>query len=175
MVSYRAQGKWYDLRDNGAGVLKGMSPEYGVGMVSYATGTVSVTLGALPDVGSEIVYAWGGQANYLNSASTSVAAPKVYFQLANTGITPGSVVIAWNDGSARTATDNGQGIIGGSATGTINYQTGLIEMTPSVLPAGGQTYTVNYTFGPKTEEQFHSPLRSGDGSVSVEVALDGLL
>ena len=56
-VSYRAQGKWYDLRDNGAGVLKGVSPEYGVGTVSYTTGTVAVTLGALPDVGSEIVYA----------------------------------------------------------------------------------------------------------------------
>ena len=57
LVSYRAQGKWYDLRDTGAGALKGMSPEYGVGTVTYATGTVAVTLGALPDVGSEIVYA----------------------------------------------------------------------------------------------------------------------
>ena len=61
-MSYRAQGKWYDLRDNGAGVLKGASPEYDVGTVSYTTGTVAVTLGALPDVGSEIVYAWGGKA-----------------------------------------------------------------------------------------------------------------
>ena len=76
-MSYRAQGKWYDLRDNGAGVLKGVSPEYGVGIVSYTTGTVAVTLGALPDVGSEIVYAWGGKANYFNRASSVIAPPSV--------------------------------------------------------------------------------------------------
>ena len=46
-MSYRAQGKWYDLRDNGAGVLKGSSPEYGVGTVNYGSGTVAVTVGGV--------------------------------------------------------------------------------------------------------------------------------
>ncbi len=145
-VSYRAQGQWYDLRDNGAGVLKGASPEYGVGTVSYSTGTVAVTLGALPDVGSEILYAWGSKANYFNRAASTIAPPAATFQLANTGITPHSVSITWNDGSARTATDNGAGQITGHALGTINYQTGLIEIAPGALPAGGQTYAVAYTW-----------------------------
>lgn len=174
-VSYRAQGKWYDLRENGAGVLKGTSPEYGVGTVSYATGTVAVTLGALPDVGSEIVYAWGGKANYFNRAGTSILPPAAAFQLSNTGITPGSVTISWNDGSARTAADDGQGVITGDASGTINYQSGLIVMVPGVLPAGGQTYGVAYTWGPPTEEAFHAPLRNGDGTVDVDVDFDGLI
>lgn len=174
-VSYRAQGKWYDLRDNGAGVLKGASPEYGVGTVSYITGTVAVTLGALPDVGSEIVYAWGGKANYFNRASSTITPPSVAFQLSNAGVTPGSVTITWNDGSAKSATDNGKGVISGNASGTINYQTGLIQITPTTLPAGGQTYAVAYTWGPPSEEEFHAPLRNGDGSIDVEVEFDGLI
>ena len=175
LVSYRAQGKWYDLRDTGAGALKGMSPEYGVGTVSYATGTVAVTLGALPDVGSEIVYAWGGKANYFNRSTSSIAPPTVALQLSQTGITPSSVLISWNDGTARTATDNGRGVLTGNATGTINYQTGLVLMTPAVLPAGGQSYRAAYTWGPPTEESFPAPLRNGDGTVSVEVDFDGLI
>lgn len=174
-VSYRAQGKWYDLRDNGAGVLKGVSPEYGVGTVSYTTGTVAVTLGALPDVGSEIVYAWGGKANYFNRASGAIAPPSMALQLTHAGVTPGSVSITWNDGTARSATDNGKGVISGHASGTINYQTGLIQITPTVLPAGGQTYSVAYTWGPPNEEEFHAPLRNGDGSIDVEVDFDGLI
>ena len=174
-VSYRAQGKWYDLRDNGAGMLKGVSPEYGVGTVSYTTGTVAVTLGALPDVGSEIVYAWGGKANYFNRASSAIAPPSVALQLTHAGVTPGSVTITWNDGTARSATDDGKGVINGHASGTINYQTGLIQLTPTVLPAGGQTYSVAYTWGPPNEEEFHAPLRNGDGSIDVEVDFDGLI
>lgn len=175
MVSYRSQGKWYDLRDNGVGALKGTSPEYGVGTVSYTSGTVAVTLGALPDVGSEIVYAWGGKANYFNRATSTIASPTVVLQLSNAGVTPSSVQISWNDGTARTATDNGKGAISGAAAGTINYQTGVVVMTPSVLPAGGQTYTAAYTWGPPTEESFHAPLRNGDGTVDVEVDFDGLI
>ncbi len=174
-VSYRAQGKWYDLRDNGAGVLKGVSPEYGVGTVSYTTGTVAVTLGALPDVGSEIVYAWGGKANYFNRASSAIAPPSVALQLTHAGVTPVSVTITWNDGTARSATDDGKGTISGHVSGTINYQTGLIQITPTVLPAGGQTYSVAYTWGPPNEEEFEAPLRNGDGSIDVEVDFDGLI
>jgi len=174
-VSYRAQGKWYDLRDNGAGALKGTHPEHGVGTVSYATGTVAVTLGALPDVGSEIIYAWGSKANYFNRASSTVAPPSVTLQLTNPGVTPASVSINWHDGTARAASDDGKGAIEGDATGTINYQTGLIQITPSALPAGGQTYSVAYTWGPPNEEEFHAPLRDNIGNVAVEVDFDGLI
>lgn len=174
-VSYRAQGKWYDLRDNGSGALKGSSQEYGVGTVNYVSGTVQVTVGALPDVGSEIVFAWGGASNYFNRADQSIAPPSVSFQLTNTGITPGSVQITWNDGTARTATDDGKGKITGHATGSINYQTGLIALTPNTLPAGGQTYTVAYTWGPPTEEEFHAPLRDGSGAISLELDFNGLI
>jgi hypothetical protein len=99
----------------------------------------------------------------------------VALQLANTGITPSSVTISWNDGTARTATDNGKGVISGSASGAINYQSGAIVITPGVLPAGGQTYSVSYAWGPPQAEEFHAPLRNGNGTVNVEGAYDDLL
>ena len=174
-VSYRSQGKWYELLDNGAGALKGSSPEYGVGTVSYTTGTVAITLGALPDIGSEIVYSWGGKANYFNRATTTITSPNEVMQLSNTGITPSSVTISWNDGTSRTATDNGKGLLIGAASGTINYHTGTIIMSPTLLPAGGQTYSISYTWGPPTEQSYHAPLRNTDGTIDVEVDSENLI
>ena len=50
-IVYRALGNTYTLTDDGAGNLKGN----GSGTVSYLTGSVSVTLQALPDDRSAIV------------------------------------------------------------------------------------------------------------------------
>lgn len=57
VVEYRALGRWATLRDRGDGVLRGD----GTGQVSFSTGTINVTLAALPDVDSEIIYSWGDQ------------------------------------------------------------------------------------------------------------------
>lgn len=54
-VSYRAQGRWHDLRDDGSGALRGAGAAHGSGSLNYGTGTVSITCGELPDVGSEIL------------------------------------------------------------------------------------------------------------------------
>lgn len=168
-VSYRSNGRWYDLRDNGGGKLSGTDVAYGVGTVSYSTGTVAVTLGALPDAGSEIILNWGTKTSYLNRSNIAPPAPKVPLQLANTGVTPGSVAITWNDGAARTASDNGKGVIAGDATGKIDYQSGLIEITPSLLPLGGQTYSVAYTYGPPVSQEFVAPARKVGGTIDLQL------
>ena len=169
-VSYRSNGKWYDLRDNGGGKLVGADTAYGAGTVSYVTGTVAVTLGALPDVGGEIVLNWGATVSYLNRAAVAVPPLKVPLQLAQVGVTPGSVAITWNDGTARTATDDGKGSIVGAATGTISYQTGLVHLQPSALPAGTQTYSVGYSYGPPAIQEFPAPLRDANGTVSLAIS-----
>jgi hypothetical protein len=138
--------------------------------VSYVTGTVAVTLGALPDVGGEIILNWGSRVNYINRAAASLPPLKIPLQLAQTGITPGTVVITWNDGTARTASDDGKGNISGSATGTIRYQTGLIQLQPTLLPAGGQIYTVDYAFGPPDVQEFPAPLRDINGEVPLTLS-----
>lgn len=169
-VSYRSNGKWYDLRDNGGGKLVGSDVAYGAGTVSYVTGTVAVTLGALPDVGGEIILNWGARVNYINRASGTLPPLKIPLQLAQTGITPGTVVIHWNDGTARTATDDGKGKITGNATGTVRYQTGLINLEPTLLPAGGQIYTVDYAYGPPDVQEFPAPLRDVNGNVPLTLS-----
>ena len=57
-VAYMTGGRWYVLRDNGAGELRGVSASYGVGTLNLTTGSVIVTLGALPDVGSVIIFTY---------------------------------------------------------------------------------------------------------------------
>lgn len=173
-VSYRSNGKWYDLRDNGGGKLVGADTAYGAGTVSYVTGTVAVTLGALPDVGGEIILNWGATVNYINRAAAILPPLKVPLQLAHAGVTPGTVVITWNDGVARSASDDGKGNITGSASGTIRYQTGLIDLQPALLPAGGQIYTVVYAYGPPDAQEFPAPLRDVNGNVPLSLSKTNL-
>lgn len=175
MVSYRAQGRWYDLRDNGSGTLKGVDTAFGVGSVNYATGTVLVTLGALPDVGSGIMLAWTTQANYINRSDMPVTGAGVRFTLPlpeDGELEPSSVVITWNDGAARTATDNGMGALTGDATGTINYKTGVAAMFPAALPAGGQGYSVSFSIAAPAilrTKAIIDPARNPDTTVTIDL------
>lgn len=149
IVSYRSNGKWYDLKDDGSGRLTGTDTSFGSGTLSYSTGTVSITCGALPDVGSAVMYAWGGPASYIKRSDLAAPVAKVRIQLANQGVAPGTVQVSWNDGVARTASDDQHGNITGDAGGTIRYQTGELELHLSGnLPAGGQEYGVTYSYGP---------------------------
>ena len=174
-VSYLAQGRWYDLIDNGAGVLSGIDAAFGAGTVNYGTGTAAVTLGALPDVGSSVLFGWGATVNHFNRAATAIAPVRIPLQLAHPGVTPGSLSISWNDGTARTATDDGRGALTGAATGTVDYQQGLVELQPTTLPAGGQAFAVDYTHGDPDSTTFAAPLRNGDGTVSLLLPVGDVL
>ena len=74
VVSYRAQGRWYDLRDDGSGALRGGSAGHGSGTLNYRSGTVSITCGEQPDVASEVMFAWGSQATVHNRADSTPTA-----------------------------------------------------------------------------------------------------
>lgn len=60
IVEYRALGRWATLRDLGDGVLAGD----GTGQIDFATGTITVSLAGLPDVGTEIIYSWGDDQSF---------------------------------------------------------------------------------------------------------------
>ena len=47
------------MTDNGKGELVGADASYGSGVINFTTGSIMVTLGALPDTGSEILMYWG--------------------------------------------------------------------------------------------------------------------
>lgn len=150
-VNYLAQGRWYTLRDSGGGVVKGTDSAFGVGTISYTTGTVVVTLGALPDVGSAILFSSFSDKLIPVSPALANGNGRFYAFINSDGalssnpgtnaFVQGSVVVSWNNGGAKTATDV-NGNFTGDATGRIHYSDGLIEISPNLLPAPGTVFTV---------------------------------
>jgi hypothetical protein len=163
MVSYRAQGKWYDLYDNGTGGLTNEDSNIGSGSINYATGTASVTLGALPDVGSDILW-YAGQANQGYRTISTPTNVDPYFDVTITGkaIVPGGVSITWNDGSARLVEDDGAGNLTGYATGKIDYQSGTVKVYATGLPA--ENTTINYTIDTCSKSSVSNPAVYPSGS-----------
>ena len=167
LVSYRAQGRWYDLRDDGSGALRGMSAGHGSGVVNYRSGTVSITCAEMPDVGSEILFAWGSAAGISNRASSR---PTLQLKLAlEPGVAPNSVQLAWDDGTPRTAQDDGQGNISGHWTGKIDYRSGVILLDS--FQGGHNRYdiTVTYSVGEPQSKDFKAPNRSPSGRVTLNL------
>ena len=173
-VSFMAQGKWYDLKDNGKGELFGADRSYGSGVVNLATGSVMLTLGALPDVDTSILFSWATPVNYTNRSNQPISISKSAWQLPHTGITPKSLVLTW--GSGKTANDAvGDGRIRGDITGTINYAEGIIDLEHITLPALGQEYVAQYQYGEPVTERHVEPGRlSTPGQVGhLSITLDG--
>lgn len=174
VVSYRAQGLWYDLREQGDGSILGSDPSIGAGQLTFVTGTATVTLGSLPDVDSEVIFTWCTAADTFNRSATTVPPLRIKHTLAHTGVAPSTFSVTWLAAAvSKTAADNGSGLITGDATGTINYATGELELTPAVLPSQGATFDFSYQWGASTEELFPMPIRGGDGSITLNLPLSG--
>ena len=142
LIDYRALGKWYRLRDDGTGELSGGDAQYGTGTVDYINGAITVTLGALPDVGSSIILSWGSPTHY--EILTDVPQMGFSRNLAQVPVSPGTVVLTWMEGAVeKTATDSGTGSFTGDGTGTINYQTGAITLVMNKPIAG--TVSITYS------------------------------
>ncbi len=102
-IAYMAQGKWYELYDNGNGVITGKESGIGTGSIDYGSGSMILTLGALPDVGSVIIISWGhGIAVTDRKAELASEPMEIRHSLPHQGIEPGSIAITWDDdGTAR--------------------------------------------------------------------------
>lgn len=144
-LSYRALGRWYTLRDNGAGQLVGASTGEGSGSVNYSTGSVDVTLGALPDIDSSILCAWGtprmADARY---GDVAIDAPVVTGTL-NYTPEPGSLTITWLAGGVtKTATAASDGDLSGDGVGELNHGTGEYWLRPTLIPDSNTVFTLAY-------------------------------
>lgn len=150
IVDYRALGKWYRFRDDGTGVLVANDPSEGTGSVDYATGAVIVTLGALPDVDSSLLIAWGSPVHFTVRAGATTDAGTTLgmrFSLVQTPVVAGSVVITYPvGGSNRTATDSAGVISGTGVSGTINYASGEIVLAFSTPPDRASLLSIDYSY-----------------------------
>jgi hypothetical protein len=156
-VSYRSGGRWYVLNEDGSGAVRGSDTAFGAGTLNFSTGTLTLTLGALPDVGSKLIVQWtsAAVAPMASAIPTQPSALGSRFFVAielPSAIKPGSVAITWNDGNARSATDNNGGLQG-DAIGEVLYGQGIVRISPNVLPAKGTVFTVNITDTTQTSAQ----------------------
>jgi hypothetical protein len=168
VVSYRAQGKWYRITDTGTGGMAGS----GAGSLNYTTGSVLITLQALPDIGSSILWGWGASVHAVAGSLTTatLSFPGWRYQLAHPGVIPNSVTITWTSGQVtKSVVDDGTGRLTGDGGGGIRYATGEIYLMPTALPDAGATPVVTYQYGAPYTEVF-TPTLDGNRFASITVA-----
>lgn len=144
-VSFMALGKWYELQDLGNGELSGE----GSGTVDFATGAVSISLNALPDVNTSLIYTYVAQNDdNLQTHTGGGTAPEIRIehQLPHDGVQPGSVVVTvLQGGVSQTLLDAGDGTLSGAAgTGTIAYLSGAVSLTLASTPDQGSSIVFDY-------------------------------
>jgi len=175
-ISYLAQGRWYVLSEQGDGVLRGLDSSFGIGTFNPDTGAFLVTLGALPDAPSSLIFVWNTPTQETTAPVTTLKASQT-IELnppANTGVQVGSLTVSWDDGVARTASAQNNGTLSGFATGTLRAADGILEFAPNNLPAVGALLTIDYFSGPKQSDNFPYPSRDGGGLVPVTASLGAI-
>lgn len=169
-LSFRAQGKWYEIEDDGSGALVG-DTGVGSGLVNFGSGSLQSTLGALPDIGGAVVIAWGGSSEYeIRTGDTAIKAPEIRRTVPEGNIEPDSFSVSWTAGGVtKTATDDGAGNLTGDGTGRVVYGTGEYLLRPALLPDASTEYVATYDAGAIQQEDF-TPAMSG-GVVSLQASV----
>lgn len=168
-ISYMSQGKFYELKDDGSGQLKGSSSSFGSGRINYETGSWLLTTGALPDVDTPILLLWGTPIVTFVRSNLSVNKAAFEFDLGQVGVAPG-VTINWLlESVAKTAVSNAQGKFTGDATGEINYATGMGKIIPNQLPQKNTQFTVIYNFGTQLSQTKSAITPDGNQKLSFTI------
>ena len=142
-IDYWSLGNRYTITDDGTGRLVGQ----GGGSVDALTGSLAMTLKALPDIGSSITITHGTRAGYTDRSGqgAQVRAPEYCFVLAHEGVIAGSLALSWPSGGAvRTAAVAATGAISGDGTGVVDHPSGTVLLRPSYMPDPGADISIAY-------------------------------
>ncbi|HRO77116.1 MAG TPA: hypothetical protein PLA93_00015 [Acinetobacter towneri] len=167
-LSYMSQGKFYELKDDGSGQLKGVHSSFGSGMINYETGSFLLTTGALPDVDTPILAHWGTPIATFVRAGLHVGNAGFDFDLGHTGIASGITVTWVLEGETKTASSNSKGLFTGDAAGYINYATGKGRIIPNKLPQKNTQFNITYNYGPQLD-QSKSVIPAGDQQLTFTI------
>lgn len=144
-ISYLSKGRWYELLEDGTGKIAGADSSYGSGTLTFLTGTLLASLGALPDVDSDIILTWG-EADSASAASSGLPARAWAYLPVAEQPTPGTLNLAWSRGASNyTASVAANGAVTGPAQvlPPVRQADGsyLIPFSPDTLPDGAVTLT----------------------------------
>lgn len=173
IIDYRSQGQWYRLVDNGRGGLAGNEGE-GVGSVNYATGSVSITIPAQPDIDSAVIAYWGTtKTTERRNGDSEIEAPYITYTVEAPAISPGSLEIAYLVSSSPVElTDDGEGnVVDGSlnVVGQVIYATGEIGFRPPTLPDVSSQIAYAYDRSDQ-QTQAEALTASGGGEITMTLA-----
>lgn len=155
-VTYINSGKKYQLFDNGDGSIGGVVSGVGVGVINYDTGTVTLTLAAYPDIGSNILYQWGDRIITMDSTVGQDTEPYIlldttsmvelfnaFYKLQNNPTLTWSVQVG-NQTVQKTAVINKSTLeLTGDATGLITA--GSAKIFPLIPTPIGTQFTLSAT------------------------------
>lgn len=164
-VFFRSIDSWYTLFDDGGGNLFAENTANGVGTIDYDTGTFSINLGELPDIGSHIIWAWGNAPavevvssqplayDQPTDYGTAVPGLAVNIPIPEENVDLSSIAITWSFLGSKAATVSTTGTVSGDASGRVYKTTTgwMLSLIPLVLPSLGTNFTVNYDTGTATE------------------------
>jgi len=177
-IDYLSGGKWYSLWDLGNGEIRGSDPSIGSGVLSFVTGSISISLGAMPDLDSMILFFWATPVVFTNMAGQLVK-HQYEFDLQDQGVVPNTFEMSWtvsadeymvkDNGTGRLDYEkNGAGTITG--VGTINYTLGKVHITDlPVTPQASRLFTIKYNSGPPIVEVFPSPERDSENRITLNL------
>lgn len=144
-VSYRSQGNWYELRDNGDGTL--ISDGAGVARYDPLTGSLAMDFAALPDVGSYVLIQHADNVGFTNrsGASLQIAPPEYCFTIPEEGALASTMRLSWLSNLLPcAATVNVTGELAGDASGLFDAPSGTMLVRPSKMPDPGAVLLLEY-------------------------------
>lgn len=146
--TWSALGNRYTAIDNGDGTISGNGA---AGTINNLTGSWSITLPSLPDVGSALVSQWGARIAYTNRSTSGaqVRLPEVVFVLDADElemVEPETLVIGYESaGILRTCTAAASGAISGDGgTGFVDHASRTVTLQPAYMIDPGGQYAVDY-------------------------------
>lgn len=177
-VDYRSQGRWYRILANQDGTL-GSDPQVGVGTLSDngdGSATFSVTLGALPDIDSNMVYSWGSgeSTTTVRDEINDVAQMVLQYQLPHRNIVPSTFSMSLDTplGSTDITVDASNQIVSNRSTAISGYfddRNGMLIIETlngngAILPDVNATDNVTLSYETQEEPAANEP--GGEGVIN---------
>ena len=138
---------------------------------------MSVTLNAVPDIGSCINISHGSRVSYTDRSGqgANVRAPEYLVEIAAdtepAQVVPGSLVLKYTSGNVeRVVTESGNGQLAGAATGLIDYPGRHVVLRPTFMPDPGSQFLIECDIDNLVSETFGSLTPNAAGDVIIALA-----